>query len=163
MCPTHHRLVDRKENEAVYPVETLHEMKVAHEAKVLERLDIDENPSRLDIARKVVVLLADSRESWARYGPGSEVAKREPNNDEVYAVWKSERLSVIVPNNRMISGILNTSRSLFKSAEQEAISSFLIHARSYERWVQDEIPYSVVVRFPVEFETMIREVADAGA
>ncbi len=163
LCPTHHRLIDRRENESAYTVEMLHAMKAAHEAKVLERLDIDANPSKVNIARQVLVLLMENRESWVQYGPASAIARREPHNEEVHAVWISERLSVIVPNNRKISDILKVNRLIFSPVEQEAISSFLIHTRSYERWVQDDISYSAVVRFPTEFEAMIKGAADAGA
>lgn len=163
MCPTHHRLIDRRENELLYTVEMLHEMKAAHEVTVLEKLDVDDNLSRSDVAHEILVLLTENRESWTRYGPGSEIARREPNNEEVYAIWLSERLSVIVPNNRKISDILNVNRKLFRPEEQEAISAFIIHSRSYENWVKNEIPYSAVVRFPREFESIIREAADASA
>lgn len=162
LCPTHHTLIDRKENEALYTVKLLHEMKTAHEAKISERVDSGDNPSRLALACKIFVLLAENRESWTQYGPGSEVAQKEPNNAEVHAVWVSERLSVIVPNNRHIAEILKQHRETFLPNEQEAISSFLIHARSYERWVQDEVPYSAVMRFPTKFETMINEVVHAS-
>src|SRR3546814_4559574 len=40
LCPTHHTLIDRKENEAAYPVELLLEMKAAHEARILDLLDL---------------------------------------------------------------------------------------------------------------------------
>lgn len=162
LCPTHHRLIDRKENEALYTAEILHEMKAAHEAKASERLDIDDNPTRIGVARKILVLLTENRASWAQYGPCSEIARREPNNEEVHAVWLSERLSIIAPNNRKISDTVAVNRNLFMPAEQAAISSFLIHARSYDRWIQDEIHYSAVARFPADFETMIKEAADAG-
>ena len=157
LCPTHHCLIDRKENESIYTVKMLHEMKKEHEAKILERLDCD-TPCRLELAHKILIFLVENRESWAQYGPQSNIARKEPNNAEVYAVWCSETLSIIVPNNRNITEILEEHRQIFHANEQEAISSFLIHARSYERWVRDEIPYSAVVRFPPEFEAMINEV-----
>lgn len=158
MCPTHHRLIDRKENENLYTVDALQEMKFSHERKVLLRLDVDIRPSVEEVACDVLVLLAENREAWARYGPGSEVARKEPHNESVRAVWISERLSTIVPNNRKILEALVPNRNLFALANQQAISAFLIHARSYESWVRDEIPYRAVVRFPSEFEAVMKDV-----
>ncbi|MBA3275445.1 MAG: HNH endonuclease [Chloroflexia bacterium] len=162
LCPTHHTLIDRKENQFVYPVEMIHQWKSSHEARISERMEIDKPPSRSTVASSVLILLTDNRGSWSQYGPSSNIARREPNNGKVYEVWVSERLSTIVPNNRRIVAILEANRGLFEANEQRAISAFLIHAQSYERWVRDEIPYSAVKPFPTEFEFMVGEVAGAS-
>ncbi|MFB2596131.1 HNH endonuclease [Paracoccus sp. p4-l81] len=163
LCPTHHTLIDRKENEAVYTVEILHSMKAEHESRVLERLDQDAMPTKHDIARAILPLLEENRQSWAKYGPLSELARTQPHNESAHAVWMSERLSVIVPNNRNIAAQLKERRSLFDAGEQGMITAFLLHVRSYEQWVQDAIPYAAVKRFPVEFDDLIRGLADGGA
>src|SRR3546814_25057 len=51
LCPTHHTLIDRKENEAAYPVELLLEMKAAHEARILDLLDLGGSPTKGQLAR----------------------------------------------------------------------------------------------------------------
>ena len=162
LCPTHHRLIDRKENERFYSVEMLHEMKKVHEAKILEKLDNNYVVSRIDVAEEILTLLGENHESWAQYGPQSEIARREPHNEQIHAVWISERLSIIVPTNRIISKILRRSRNVFLLNEQKSISAFLIHVRSYEGWVYDEIPYSAVVRFPLEFKSMLENITHAS-
>lgn len=163
LCPTHHTLIDRKENEHVYTVAALLEMKAAHEARVLARLDKDESPTKVEIARTVLPLLEENRQSWAQYGPMSELARTQPHSEAAHAVWVSERLSVIVPNNRKIAGLLHERKGLFDAREQEVVAAFLMHARSYEQWVEDAIPYAGVRRFPTKFDELIRSVADAGA
>ena len=85
----------------------------------------------------------------------SENARRNPNNDQIFALWTSARLSVIVPNNREIAKLLQQNRSLFSRAEQRIVSAFLTHVDSYEKWVNDEIPYQAVLRFPQDFESLI--------
>lgn len=154
--PTHHTLIDRKENETVYTVEILHAMKAEHEARVLERLDQDPMPTKQDIALAVLPLLEENRQSWAQYGPLSELARTQPHNESAHAVWMSERLSVIVPNNRKIAVQIEEHRSLFDAGEQGVVTAFLLHVRSYEQWVEDAIPYAAVKRFPVEFDDLIR-------
>lgn len=163
LCPTHHTLIDRKENEAVYTVEILHAMKAEHEARVLERLDQDPMPTKQDIARAILPLLEENRQSWAQYGPLSELARTQPHNESAHAVWMSERLSVIIPNNRKIAVLLEEHRSLFDADEQGVVAAFFLHVRSYEQWVEDAIPYAAVKRFPMELDDLIRGLADGGA
>jgi len=162
LCPTHHSLIDQKENENVYTIDILQQIKTAHEAKVLERLDIADVSDKTELAREISILLEENRQSWAQYGPMSELARQQPHNEAAHAVWMAERLSVIVPNNRKIAAILEDNRRAFSPDEQRAIAVFLIHARSYEQWVEDAIPYSAVKRFPAEFDEMIRRIANGG-
>lgn len=162
LCPTHHTVIDRKENETIYTVEMLLEMKAAHEATILERLDKRLDVGKEDIAREILPLLEESRQSWAQYGPTSELARTQPYNEAVHAVWEAERLSVIVPNNRKIAELLLSNKKLFDASEHAAVLAFLMHERSYDQWVNDAIPYSAVKRFPAEFDELIRGIADAG-
>lgn len=162
LCPTHHTLIDRKENEAEYTVDALHKMKAEHEARVHARLEIDPTTKKAEIARALLPLLEENRQSWAQYGPHSELALSQPHNEAAHAVWVSERLSVIVPNNRKLAAELEAHRGLFDTGELATITSFLMHVRSYEQWVQDAIPYAAVKRFPLDFDDLIRGLADGG-
>lgn len=161
LCPTHHTLIDKRENEAHFSIEHIHEMKSNHEAKVLSCLQAAEYDDPALIIKEIYYLLLDNREIWAQYGPASPAAMKDPNNNAVFAIWEQERLSTIVPNNRKIAKILRANRGTFDANEQEAISAFLIHAKSYEKWVNDEITYAGVVRFPTQFELMIRSAFNA--
>lgn len=163
LCPTHHTLIDRKETESTYTVDALHKMKTEHEARVSARLDQGAMTNKNNIACAILPLLEENRQSWEQYGPLSELARSQPHNEAVHAVWVSERLSVIVPNNRKIAAELDAHRDLFDSGEQEAITTFLLHMRSYEQWVEDAIPYAAVKRFPIAFNHLIRGLADVGA
>jgi HNH endonuclease len=160
LCPNHHTLIDKKENEAVYAAQILLEMKAAHEARVLTVLDSGGLKNGKEVATRILILLEENRQCWLRYGPTSDIARRESHNEAVHAVWVSERLAIIVPNNRKISEILSTKRDIFGASNQRQIAAFLQHARSYERWVQDEIPYAAVGRFPSAFDDLIRETAN---
>lgn len=163
LCPTHHALIDRKENEASFTADGLRAMKAEHEAWVLTCLDQDPMPTKETIARSILPLLEENRQSWSYYGPSSELARTQPNNEEAHAVWLSERLSVIVPNNRKIAVQLDLHRGLFNAGEHSAVAAFLMHVRSYEQWVKNEIPYAAVRRFPTEFDDLIRGFADGSA
>lgn len=163
LCPTHHTLIDRKENEAEYPVDVLHTMKAEHEAQVLARLEQEAMTSKVDLAHVILPLLEENRQSWEQYGPLSELARAQPHNEAAHAVWVSERLTVIVPNNRKIAAEIDAHRGLFDAGEQRIIAAFLLHKRSYEQWVEDAILYTAVKRFPMEFDELIRGLADDRA
>ncbi len=163
LCPNHHTEVDKKENEGVFTVEVLHKMKSTHEDWVDQRTDTDGALERHALAKSILVLLEENHQAWQTYGPMSELALNEPHNDEVFSIWVSERLSTIVPNNRKIAGVLERHRDVLDPDDQKAISAFLLHARSYERWVNDEISYTGVLRFPSEFADRIRRAANGGA
>jgi hypothetical protein len=162
LCPTHHSLIDRAENEGRFPVEFLHQIKADHEAFVRLRLHPVPATDKKAIAGEISPLLAANHQVWLSYGPLSEFARKNPNNDAAYAVWLSERLGTIVPNNRRIAEVLNEGVHAFTPAEQRIIADFELHARSYERWVADEIAYEGVVRFPKAFADLIEETLHAS-
>jgi hypothetical protein len=163
LCPTHHTLIDRPENVKRFPADLLLRMKADHEAFIHSRIEIAPPRDKSELAREIAPLLTENHQVWLNYGPRSEIARKNPHSDAAYAVWLSERLTTIVPYNRRISEMLKAGNQAFAPDEQEAIALFLIHARSYEMWVQDEISYDGVTRFPQEFEALIKETAIAGS
>jgi hypothetical protein len=155
LCPNHHTLIDKPENEGIYTVDNLMEMKIGHEANISKRLDSAKISSIDELKDKISICLAENRQALLQYGPLSENAQKNPHSEEIYAIWVSERLSTIVPNNRVIVALLDAYRNLFSRSDQAIVSQFLAHAKSYEKWVNDEIPYPAVLRFPVGFENLI--------
>ncbi|WP_347251253.1 HNH endonuclease, partial [Legionella sp.] len=155
LCPTHHRLIDKPENEEVYTVEYLHEMKMKHEDNMSNRLNLPKYDCLDQLKKQLAIYMGENHVSWETYGPISDIALRNPHSDELYDLWTYEKLSTIVPNNRKILKLLNENRNLFSSADQRVVSKFLKHVESYEKWVNDEIPYKAVLRFPKEFEQLI--------
>lgn len=155
LCPTHHTLIDVPENESLYSPDILTSMKNEHEASVTHRLDSATISNISDLKNQIAIYLAENRQAWLQYGPQSENARRMPHNEQLYAIWLSERLSTIVPNNRLIAELLRTHRNLFDRPDQAIISQYLAHVNSYEKWVNDEIPYQAVLRFPIEFDNLI--------
>ena len=155
LCPTHHTLIDKSENEEAYSVEYLHEMKIEHENNISNRLNIQKYSNLEQLKDQISIYMSENYQSWEQYGPTSDNARKYPNSDNIHALWTSERLSTIVPNNRELVKLLNENRNLFSRTEQQIISKFLTHVKSYEKWVNDEIPYQAVLRFPSEFSYLI--------
>ncbi|WP_153130803.1 HNH endonuclease [Dechloromonas hortensis] len=157
LCPNHHTEIDKPENEAKYLTAWLLEAKNLHEQQILAALMPKAINFLDDLKDAIAILLAENRQAWGKYGPTSELAQKNPHSNEISEVWKSERLSTIVPNNRVIAKLLNQHRTMFGRGRQDIVSKFLSHTNSYERWVQDEVPYQAVERFPIDFEILIKE------
>ncbi len=161
LCPNHHTEIDAKENEKKYSIDVLVGMKEKHEKSVAMRLSSAND--KHSICNQIMPLLKDNFVGWSNYGPQSERARKNPHSDGVYDLWLTIRLSTIVPNNRKIERIINDGRNLFSADENSIISRFFHHVQSYELWVMNEINYDAVVRFPTEFEEMIRRGANASS
>ncbi|GAO70606.1 HNH endonuclease [Comamonas sp. E6] len=157
LCPNHHTEIDKPENEKKYFVEWLIEAKSSHEKWVISMLAVEKVLTIEELKNHIARLLADNHQAWIKYGPNSILALKNPNNELLYGLWTSERLSTIVPNNRAIAKLLIDYRMLFTQSQQSIVSKFLSHAKSYELWVNDDIPYQAVERFPVDFDALIRE------
>jgi hypothetical protein len=155
LCPNHHTMIDKKENLSVYTVGKILQMKERHELHIRQRLDENRKLSLEKIKRLIHTRLSENHLAWKTYGPLSEIARKNPHSEDIYALWKYERLSTIVPNNRLIVDVIEGCRSRFSIANQSVINEFLLHANSYEKWVNDKIPYSAVLRFPRDFEKFI--------
>ncbi|WP_342360574.1 HNH endonuclease [Terrarubrum flagellatum] len=162
LCPNHHTLIDKQANETKFSVEALHDMKSTHEAFVIGRLDRHIFRDKCEVAAYVFPSMNENHLVFKAFGPHSEVARKNPAS-EAHAVWLLERMSTIVPNNRRMMETIDASKHLFSPTEQIILSEFALHVRSYELWVRDEVNYEGVVRFPRQFEILIRELVDASA
>jgi len=162
LCPNHHTLIDKNENEEKFPVDLLHEMKAQHEEFISKRLEVRVFENKYELASSLIPLLAENFQVWKSYGPLSDIARKSPHSNSAHAVWISERLSTIVPNNRLVRSMVEENIELFAPEEQSIVASFITHVKAYERWVEDEITYEAVERFPAAFDELIKELANAG-
>lgn len=161
LCPNHHTEIDKKVNEDTFTFAQITQFKLDHEKKVASALE----PKAIDLknlADQIFRLLSENKVAWEQYGPLSERAKQNPHDERIFATWVRYRLTVIVPNNRKIARLLETSAELFEASDAAIIAKFMQHTSSYESWVRDELPYAGVVRFPVEFEQIIVEAMNAS-
>jgi hypothetical protein len=161
LCPTHHAVIDRQENEGIYPVELLLAMKNAHENFVVGKLENTAFADKNALARALYPHLIENREVFLAYGPRSDIARKNPDSD-AHLIWVAERLATIVPNNRKMMALIEQNIDHFSPCEQEVLLKFRTHARGYERWVLDEVSYEGISRFPPEFHALIEELASAS-
>ncbi len=162
LCAHDHTIIDQKENEDIYSVQILHEIKKIHEDYIDGRLGEAVYGDKFELAKTIRPLIEENHEIFMNYGPHSDAARKNPQSD-AHSIWVLERISTIVPNNRRLAKITESNRDLFAPEEQNILAKFLVHARSYERWVADEVTYESVVRFPQEFNEMIKSLTNAGA
>jgi len=161
LCPTHHSVIDKIENEKEYDVELLHQMKASHEKSIANALASVQIQSKYELTSKIYPLMLRNYECFINYGPKSELARRNPQSSN-YKLWLTERLATIVPNNRKMYALLENNLSLFDGNEQAVIEKFFIHVRGYDAWVKDEVSYEGIVRFPGEFEVLIKKLSNAS-
>jgi hypothetical protein len=135
-------------------------MKAAHESFVSGRLEKPEFADKKAVAAYLYPLMKENHEVFINFGPHSEIAHRNPGSD-AHGVWLSERLATIIPNNRRMLDVIEDNSGLFDPKEQAIFARFGLHVRNYDQWVHDEINYEGVVRFPVEFEALISDLAHA--
>nr|WP_309575261.1 HNH endonuclease [Moraxella osloensis] len=155
LCPTHHTMIDKKENENYYTVDLLKQMKINHENMISKKLEKIEFESLNELKCEIAKYLLENKSYWEQYSFQSEKAKKQPYNDTVFQKWIEVRLTKIVPNNRLIVRLLEDNKELFSANDYSIVQQFLIHSESYEQWVSGEYDYSIVVRFPKSFEELV--------
>ena len=160
LCPTHHTIIDKPENEDRYSVDFLQTMKAEHEAFVSGRMEKPQFSDKNEVAAYLYPLMKENHEVFKNFGPHSVIAHKNPGSD-AHGVWLSERLGTIIPNNRRMLGVIEANGDLFDPKEQAILARFGIHVRSYDQWVHDDIGYEGVVRFPPEFGALISELTHA--
>ncbi len=161
MCAHHHTLIDVPENEEEFSVEVLLGMKESHEVFIVSRLEGEVYRDKHDLVRAIYPLMIENHAVFNQYGPHSDLARKNPMNEEAYLIWEEERLSTIVPNNRGILKVINDYIQFFAPDEIPIIERYRLHVRSYERWVESENSYEGVVRFPQEFSELVENLANA--
>ena len=155
LCPTHHTLIDKPENESIYTVNQLKKIKKDHEASVAAKLKIEGMGNLNNLKKRIIPYLKDNYSVWMEYGPNSEKARRDPQNAELYQIWLQARIERIVPNNRIILELVKANRMLFDTKDQQIVSEFITHVESYEMWVTSSNTYESVKPFPQTFNELI--------
>lgn len=162
LCAHHHTIIDKKENEEKYSVDVLLSMKQEHEAFISSRLQAQECiDTREELVKKILPYMDENYQVFINYGPKSEIARKRPESD-AYKTWLFARAATIVPNNQYISTLVHSNLHLFSLEEQGIIAKYRMHVSSYEKWVNDEISYEGVIRYPKDFDNLIRGVVNAS-
>jgi len=135
LCPTCHRDVD-KAPAGVFPEDTLHEWKKAHEGRI-RGLGLEVRFASFDDLKGVVgLLLAENYQVWRTLGPQSVVAQQSPSSN-AHRLWELRRVDKLIPNNRRVMNLIRANQHLLSPEQAKAFAEFVIHAESYEDHVYD--------------------------
>lgn len=148
MCPTHHRLID-KAPEGIYPEELLFEWKEIHETRVSELLESPAFTDRVELNKFARKILIENHTCWETYGPEGEIAKENPNSG-AGEIWPFRKLSLLIPNNRIMMSVIKENSDLFTKKEYKVCCKFIEHAEGFE--ASSINPIEGVPRFPEGFE-----------
>ena len=75
LCPTHHTIIDKPENEETYSVARLLKIKEEHEAFILRRLTSQAFRDKIQVARLIAPLLNRNRDVFLSFGPTQKLQK----------------------------------------------------------------------------------------
>lgn len=67
LCPNHHTLIDKRENEEIYTVDVLLNMKIDHEASISRRLDSTKIANIESLKDEISIYLAENKQTWLQY------------------------------------------------------------------------------------------------
>lgn len=149
LCPTHHRMVDAAPRK--FTVEVLLGWKGDHERRVENALQSPLFNTWAELADFVQKKLLENKACWASYGPECLAAKRNANSN-LGRLWPFRKLATIVPNNRLISLIIQQNSKLFTAGHYRIASIFVEHAAGFESncyGILEDVP-----QFPREFEDL---------
>lgn len=108
LCPNHHTLIDKPENEDRYSVDSLKAMKMEHENFVNGRLEKLQFANKKEVAAYLYPRMKENHEVFTNFGPHSEIARKNPESD-AHGIWLSERLGTIIPNNRRMLNVIEAN------------------------------------------------------
>jgi len=161
LCPTHHTVIDKDENESRFSAQSLLDLKSKHEEYV-ERIFLNSSfESVVDVARYLLPVFSENLDALENFGPNSIIAKSNPQSD-AYEIWSTERIATILPNNKLILSTLMTNRQLFGREFSALFARYRSHVVSYEQWVLENISYEGVVPFPETLPAKLEELCDAS-
>lgn len=151
LCPTHHTIIDKKENNHKFPEDLLKMWKHQHEQKVYYLYSSPRFCSWDEIRIEILKLLLRNRAIWELYGPNSQEAISNPISNAI-TLWDLHRIDTIIPNNERILEIIDNHTNLLPYTNEflYAVEKFRIHAKSYKKHVYDG-PIEGYARFPTNF------------
>ena len=155
VCPTCHRIIDH--NPLKYPSEVLFTKKQEWENTIESALEVTvQFETQTEAFRKIVALLEENHEIWLHSGPESKIAKINPASN-MADYWTLRKLDTIVPNNRAIIKIGDSTVSRMPDNLLTLFCKFKEHAKMFEQgcYVRIDNP----LRFPRGFEKEVRRYA----
>lgn len=159
LCPTHHTIIDKKENIADYPIEILHEMKDAHETRVREVFAAKTSADPLDPSDILYADLVDRctksfmLDHWEWFADNAVQQILPQEIDEAQPRMAKLLLGTIWPGKHVaLENAIKGSAAAFLEFAEHFHTKATIHGefykadRSYKKWpAQTGIPEEEVM------------------
>ena len=159
LCPTDHTRIDRAPGD--FTVEQILHWKRQHEASVARRLTDQAISSKRELMRLVLGFLNENRAAWSQFGPESSAARRNPLTSAV-DIWRTRKLTTIIPNNELILTSLSVHRGFLSPDELATVAAFREHAIAFERSTFHALEREAQPRFPQAFRTWVEDEVARG-
>lgn len=122
----------------------------------IESIDNMELIKKISICKEIKRLLIENNRIFISYGPKSEIAIENPLSN-AYQIWEKRKYEKIIPNNDIITKLINDNKELFDIAEYEICYEFIEHANAFKKSCNSII--EDVKQFPKEFDEVISRYA----
>lgn len=146
LCPSCHTEIDKNPND--FSVETLHEWKATHEARIQTARAAPSFLTFEELRGFIAELLLENGKIFNAFGPKSAAAREKPASN-LADTWDALRLSVLLPNNSRISSAIKLNRSLLPKKLNTLIADFESHRLAFEEHVLR--PVEDYPTFPEDF------------
>lgn len=151
LCPTHHTLVDKAEND--FPVNVLRQWKADWEGQVCA--SFPPVADRASLFHEIHIRLVENHQIHTEWGPTSKRAKDNPQSCQSASYWQLRRIGVIIPNNQAIVNLLRATKRLLTTAEWAIAASFIEHAEFFARHCIEPRDSTAYLPFPQNFSDLI--------
>lgn len=160
LCSQCHTGFDREKRISIEDISTAKErlrdrlVKLIVEGQVPMR---DRFNSLRELCEAIEELLAQNEVVFLSFGPQSPLAE-VASAPSAADLWKRERRNTILPNNQQIVTFLQENRRLYESARDFSAlaDQFVVHARSYEAYVEEPHDNHRYFLFPGMFADRVK-------
>ena len=153
LCPNCHTTVDKAKEK--FPVELLGHWKSAHVKQLEASFIVPVHKNRENLKLALRSLLRENYRIFLTYGPSSE-SSPDVFSDKI-VMWEQYARNTIIPNNRMISRLLNANDHLLNDTERETVDKFVIHQEGFEYNHIGEDKIKSTPLFPTEINSILED------
>jgi hypothetical protein len=158
LCPTHHTLVDKAEDD--YPITVLMSWKKDWEG-IVGGLNL-RIASRIELLEEMGRCLALNHRIHSEWGPTSKRAMESPESTRAAATWTYRKINNILPNNRRIALLLQANKQFLTTEEWRIAVSFIEHADFFEMHCVAPADARAYLPFPHEFSNFVEKELERG-
>lgn len=110
-----------------------------------------------DVCQALIPLVEDNKYIFETYGPNSSAASMGELRTDM-ELWHQSRIDYIVPNNELISCIINKNKSLIPFKYKDSFNKLNSHIYAFKKHVENPNFDYTSHQFPANFDATIKDV-----